>query len=676
MLWKAPVRRGRPRSLARVLHDALQLLDVAVNPGKDREWTGLGPLLLACVLFSGLAYAYRFTIDDAFISFRYAAHLAEGQGLRFNLGETAPVAGYSNLLWVLVLAGARRLGFELEPAAQSLGWFSGVLLIAAVWRSCRAGGRWSLAELSLPLVFLATLPMVFFWATGGLETLAFAWVLLALHRALRANSAAPAALAAAALVTLRIDGAVWLTIAIAGTLLAARTGGHALPRRALGVALVSAGIAIALVALWTHSYYGDWLPRTARVKGGWSPERTVRGGFYVASWLLSQAGLALLLAWAFAARRRLSPEGVGAGLCVVAGASYVAIVGGDWMPMWRYLVPVAPFAALLLRDLVRSEGRRAWPRIGTGVLVILLSLPSAFGVEWLPRKWVEALAFREGFWSTLTEYDSWRLDVEAAEDSSALEALRLHTRPGESLITGAIGRIGYATDLVIYDPFGLVTPTGVPLQRLRSGSPGHDVRASPDLLFRFRPTYYSAFVLDPELELDSVRAELERSSELPRLDYETHGLEGGGTLVLARFPDWSWLDTFEPLRAVVAGLDPAEPAAREEFERRLQAARDPGSGGSSPEDPAAACAELWREGLIAYGSRNTGRIPLELPGYAVYASLVQPQTPAVQLADGGFVFWVDLTDEPTGEWQVVVPGNSTRRVHRPSLCVAFVRTSS
>lgn len=45
--------------------------------------------------------------DDAYISYRYAENLARGQGLVFNRGER--VEGYSNFLYVLVMAPASRL---------------------------------------------------------------------------------------------------------------------------------------------------------------------------------------------------------------------------------------------------------------------------------------------------------------------------------------------------------------------------------------------------------------------------------------------------------------------------------------------------------------------------------------------------------------------------------------
>ena len=50
-----------------------------------------------------LAWAHRFVQDDAFISFRYAQHLARGQGLTWNVGEP-PLEGFTNLLWTLALA--------------------------------------------------------------------------------------------------------------------------------------------------------------------------------------------------------------------------------------------------------------------------------------------------------------------------------------------------------------------------------------------------------------------------------------------------------------------------------------------------------------------------------------------------------------------------------------------
>ena len=71
-----------------------------------------GALVVATVLG-------RFTIDDAFINFRYAENLASGLGPVFNPGER--VEGYTTPAWVFLLAGLHRLGAPLLGSAHVLG---------------------------------------------------------------------------------------------------------------------------------------------------------------------------------------------------------------------------------------------------------------------------------------------------------------------------------------------------------------------------------------------------------------------------------------------------------------------------------------------------------------------------------------------------------------------------
>src|SRR6266540_3239895 len=61
------------------------------------------------------------TLDDAYITFRYARHLAEGYGLGAWNHTGEHVEGYSSLLWMLLLAGAARLGVDVRLASKVLG---------------------------------------------------------------------------------------------------------------------------------------------------------------------------------------------------------------------------------------------------------------------------------------------------------------------------------------------------------------------------------------------------------------------------------------------------------------------------------------------------------------------------------------------------------------------------
>src|SRR5882757_2842123 len=74
-------------------------------------------------------YYYLFVADDSFISFRYVDRLLEGKGLTWTDGH--PVEGYSNLLWVLVLAALKKLTHgELWVIALCVNYLCS---IASLW---------------------------------------------------------------------------------------------------------------------------------------------------------------------------------------------------------------------------------------------------------------------------------------------------------------------------------------------------------------------------------------------------------------------------------------------------------------------------------------------------------------------------------------------------------------
>src|SRR5687768_6579605 len=72
--------------------------------------------LLAVIGVAWLLAAWRFwfVVDDAWITFRYAKHLASGVGLRFN-PDDPPIEGFSNPLWMLAAAACEGTG--LDPGA-------------------------------------------------------------------------------------------------------------------------------------------------------------------------------------------------------------------------------------------------------------------------------------------------------------------------------------------------------------------------------------------------------------------------------------------------------------------------------------------------------------------------------------------------------------------------------
>ncbi len=87
------------------------------------------PLLVAVV---AMVRVWVFTIDDAYISYRYARNLARGWGLVYNHGER--VEGYTNFLWTVMLGGVHAVGVDLDLGAKVLGALATLASIALVYR--------------------------------------------------------------------------------------------------------------------------------------------------------------------------------------------------------------------------------------------------------------------------------------------------------------------------------------------------------------------------------------------------------------------------------------------------------------------------------------------------------------------------------------------------------------
>ncbi|MDF2692191.1 MAG: acyltransferase 3 [Labilithrix sp.] len=113
---------------------------------------------------------YFVLFEDAMISMRYARHLADGHGLVWNIGE-APIEGFTNLLWVLWMSVAHKLGLS-ESKISLFIMLSGVGILLATGLVTSKIARKLSTSPWVPLsVLAATLfdyPLVF-WTLRGME---------------------------------------------------------------------------------------------------------------------------------------------------------------------------------------------------------------------------------------------------------------------------------------------------------------------------------------------------------------------------------------------------------------------------------------------------------------------------------------------------------------------------
>ncbi|MDA8019191.1 MAG: hypothetical protein MPN21_17260 [Thermoanaerobaculia bacterium] len=309
-------------------------------------WLAGGWFLVAAAYWSG------HQIDDTFISLRYARNLAEGHGLVFNPGER--VEGYTNFLWVMLAAGAFRIDIDALLAMRALSAMAAVGLFVLIWRTDRAAA-----------VLVSSLPAVAFWSVTGMESMFFASLLfLAWALLWRESTAVPPR-------WIRGSSFVFLLLALTrpeGVPLFALCHGlvwaaEGFDVRALRRHLIdSAGFVVSYGAyfVWRYSYYGELFPNTyyAKVTGG--AEQWMTGLRSLADWAFAHPafGLALLAVPLLAAIPRTRREIWGDrrtlalwGLCS-AYSAYVVSVGGDFMPFFRFFLPLAPFFALLTARLL------------------------------------------------------------------------------------------------------------------------------------------------------------------------------------------------------------------------------------------------------------------------------------------------------------------------------------
>jgi hypothetical protein len=127
-------------------------------------WLGLRTVRL-------MQEAWPFTTDDAYITLRYARHLAEGHGIVWNVDEPVPVEGYSNFLFVLLGATAIKLGSDPVLLLKTLSCAALAPTCVLLYVLAR---RWlTPLAATLPALLLTSLPGSVYWGVSGLETMTY-----------------------------------------------------------------------------------------------------------------------------------------------------------------------------------------------------------------------------------------------------------------------------------------------------------------------------------------------------------------------------------------------------------------------------------------------------------------------------------------------------------------------
>ena len=328
---------------------AASTISLPTSTKKRTHVTVLTVLFLAATLVS-IVISLHFlplVIDDALISYRYSERLLQGKGLTWNDGEF--VEGYSNLLWVLLVAAGGLFQANLISVGRILGLAANVATLASIpWAFARSPNASVSATLS-GLLLIACSEAFAFWGIGGMETALvcaiLSWGLATAYHATAdrlTRTEICASLLFSLLAITRPDG-ILLGFGVGFGEVIRHGVIRATFRRAIGfvgLPLVFLGVQTA----FRLAYYDSIVPNTASAKLAINSDRILAGISYVARGaMVNGAVLATMVAagivlWKTSRRepfRQIAPFFM-PGLVWLA---YICVIGGDWFPFERHWQP-------------------------------------------------------------------------------------------------------------------------------------------------------------------------------------------------------------------------------------------------------------------------------------------------------------------------------------------------
>ena len=438
--------------------------------------------LPAIPFFLGILVVLEFVKDDAYISFRYAHNLVTGHGLVFNLGEK--LEGFTNFLWVLILAPFEWLGWDLFQVCEVLGTVLGIacLVYATKLVTWINGERKDFSQLWAAM-WLATSSSFVLWAKSGLEQplaqllpIVGAWILWRARNELALSEThvtRPLGIAQRddAVTTKRLEK----QYLVAGVLM----GMACMTRPELHMMAILVGLPLVLDAVkarkvtraqllyvagilaitipshgFRYAYYGTLVPNTFYVKTG-TGSLVWREGIKTLHDMFDfndMGALVVLAPLAFVDRKRIVEKCVMAIISLAFMAFYVK-VGVDEMQWHRLYLPALPFTAVLAA-LGAQNLLDAILRISKAEKLRTV----AYGVAW----GVVILAGYSSFRFTYREQHGFdgHGDLAGTFHPDLGKFLVRHERPGALVAFQDMGSTPYhAPDIDFLDFIGLVDKT-------------------------------------------------------------------------------------------------------------------------------------------------------------------------------------------------------------------------
>lgn len=441
-------------------------------------WTALAILSAVFVILATLQYWSM--EEDAFILFRYAESAAHGNGLYFNgdYGSPERVAGYSNIVWILILTLVAKLGIHTPAGARAvLLLISSLNLILLYYLTKRITGEHRPLNL-LPPLLLATNVCYLWYAPGGMEPALFIFLaqsafLAFIYEEQHGVKFPYSAILFALLTMTHPEGPLYFLAAVAWR--GARRWRNKEIFLRDGVWFFTFWTIYFGFLIWHLGYYRDPFPTTFYNKGVGHPQKLLPGLKHLLSFFLDSRGYILLLPiLALPLRRKWDrlasprpPQGGVAGwlvaLFVLAGVGFILVCGGDSKTHYRFIIPFMPFLFVLvaaglarLGEWMRNKRALAVAVIASLAVILAVTNTVLFD-DFVPRGNMLTANIAELVKNPRYLIDKWRYSFAPYSHHPSTNVgrwMKENLPPDSYIATGQTGNIPYYAEMTCLDIMG------------------------------------------------------------------------------------------------------------------------------------------------------------------------------------------------------------------------------
>lgn len=448
-------------------------------------------LIIIAMAFVLHSIHFNFVCDDAFISFRYAKNFINGHGLVWNIGEQPPVEGYTNFLWVIVISLFMKMGFEPVIVSKVLGIFFGSCCIILTYLfSELIFQRKSFLNLIAPAILACCGPFAA-WSTGGLETQMFTFFTLAAAMAylyeIEHDKITPLSAILFVLASLtRPEGILIFGVTCLHLFFHLLFTKRSPFCRKTIIWFLTFLIIYGIYFYWRFNYYGFIFPNTYYAKTGGRLHQFLNGYIYLKRFILFNKWPILVGLSLISLLKPSRSSLIYLLMLVISFSVYIVSIGGDFLGMFRFFVPILPLMAILVQEGIITLCQWLLSLIHPiSVKISVITLCSFTFILVLAKGLT--FSFKGG------EYQRILFHKRVTEKQSARGRwLHRHASPDETLAAFGIGAISYYSELNTIDRLGItdIHIAHTKMHQMGKGLPGHEKRNFSYVLMK-KPNYLS-----------------------------------------------------------------------------------------------------------------------------------------------------------------------------------------